>query len=160
MYCVRYLFITCLMNSYQNKRKTTCWIWKMLFSVCSDNISCRHVIKTQRKQHIAFGTYCFPYVCFITCLHDMLSEHKENNTLKTQRLRNQCNNNVLYGDVIRTNEKQYISITKCPKAMKSYYFNLPGYLRPTFWPPSFKKKWWWFYFFLLRGRGGQKVGRR
>ena len=90
------------------------------------------MIKTQRKQHIEFGTSCFRYV-LVTCLHEMnaketthskpnlsqtnvitmvctemLSETFENNTFQPQSVRNQSHIN---------------------------YFELPGCLRSTFSTP-------------------------
>ena len=52
----------------------TRWVFNVLFSLCSDNMSCRHVAKTTGKQYVPNSMYCFLYV-LITCLHEMLSEH-------------------------------------------------------------------------------------
>ena len=96
----------------------TRWVFNVLFSLCSDNMSC--VIRTLGKQDVLNSTCCFPYV-LIRVHVNMLSSIR-NNTLKTQRLPNQCNNNALCWDVIRTIGKQYISIPKYPKPMKYQLF--------------------------------------
>ena len=89
------------MTCYQNTWNT-CFKYKVLFFICSDNISCRHVIRIHENKtfrirndvffvfwwhvcmtcyqntwkHVGCWKYCFPYV-LITCMHDMLSEHEK-----------------------------------------------------------------------------------
>ena len=109
------------MTSYQNIRKTTCWIYKVLFSVCSDNIALKcyektkktthwiwnvlfsscfgnmsawHVIRTQGSNSLKLESVVFFFL--ITFLHDMLSERKENTTFQTQRVRNHLNHYYVY----------------------------------------------------------------
>ena len=90
-----------MQTCYQNIRKTRLSTFKVLFALCSDYMSAWHVIRTQGKQHFRNSTCCFP--CVLIRLHaDMLSQHKENNTLHITSVRNQCNNKVLCGHVIRT----------------------------------------------------------
>ena len=61
------------------------WVFNVLFSLCFDNMSAWTRIRTQGKQHVEFRKCCFPYV-LITFHADMLSEHKENNTLNLERI--------------------------------------------------------------------------
>ena len=77
----------------------------------------------------------------------MLLEQKENNTFQTQRVRNQCNNNVLYGDVIRTDGKQYVPNPKYPKPIKNkknivYLHQLPANVFKLFPIEKDKTKVW------------------
>ena len=79
----------------------TRWVWNVLFFQCSDNISCRHVINTQGKQHVPNPKCCFHCV-LITCHADMSSKHKEDITFQIQRVVSLSSENMSCSYVIRT----------------------------------------------------------
>ena len=114
--CFAHVLITCL-HWMLAEHKVCLFKFRMWFSLKSDNMFVWSNIRTKGKQYVLNSTCCVP--CVLIRFHaDMLSEFNENNTFQIQRVRNQCNNNVLYGDVIRTNGKQYLPIPKCQKPMK------------------------------------------
>ena len=99
----------------QNTRKSKLLIWEVVFSLCFDDMS-HEMLSEHTENNTLYLETCFLYV-LITCLNEMLAEHKENTTFQIQRVRNLCNHNVLYRNVIRTNGKQDLPTPKCPNLL-------------------------------------------
>ena len=59
--------------------------WKVMFSIGSDNIVVQNIVITLVSQTLNVESVVFLFV-LIACLHEMLSEHKGNNTLYIQHV--------------------------------------------------------------------------
>ena len=145
---------------YQNIWRTRLSKFKVLFSLCSDNMSAWNVTRTDGKPHF-LNSECGFHLILITCLHEMISEHKENNTFQIQSVvfrvfwygfMQTCYQNTRKTTRSKPHVSETIVITMCCTSMLSEpmenntfqaqsvrnlwnntYFNLPGYL---FQPPA------------------------